>query len=79
MIFDLNRYRTQIGFIKYLLDKSEDKFELGRMNFIAAVTHCPAVVVMHFVGEMYGYTPELEGYIAKLVEYYQIKDVVGRK
>lgn len=77
MKLDLDKYRVNIAPIKMLLDTKEPEDRVKFISAIAVSTGCPIVAVCHFVGELYGYTAELEEKIDLLSKFYKVTEVVG--
>ena len=79
MILDIGVYReSQKPGIKLFLDR-RGLAELSRsISEMASAYHCPVIAVCHFVGELYGFTPELDELIAKLCAFYKVTEIKGR-
>lgn len=78
MTIDLDKYRNQIPFIKYLMDKAKPEERLTRtLSEIAPAIHCPIIAVAYYVAEIYGMSPETQLVIDKLKTYYRVTEVKG--
>lgn len=80
MTYDLNKYRRVIKpVVINWLDANKDKPILDQIPKISLATNCPLVVVSHLVGEVSGYTAELNTYIDRLTKYYHVDSVIGHE
>ena len=71
MSFKLSTYRNNINFIKLVVDRDKNFKSLSKIvSDISAATHTPAIVVAHFVGEVSGYTEEINELIESLTQFY---------
>ena len=55
---------------------------LGPQNaagVIAVATGCPIVAVLCFIGELYGFSDEINKAIDRIVKFYGYDEIVGRK
>lgn len=79
MKLDANIYRVNIPSIKLL---TEDKTPAERLKYIgniALITGVPIIITACYVGEIYGFSPELDAQIKKLMEFYIIEEVLNVK
>lgn len=79
MTLDADHYRVNIPSIKLIL---EDKTPVERAEFIgniAVITGVPIIIVACYVGEIYGFTSELDQMIQRLMSFYTIKEVLNVK
>lgn len=69
MSYKLSNYTHMIPSLKVWQDrlKLEDKVALA--NVLVTNYDCPCVVAGHLVGNMYGYTPELNTWLQKLKDF----------
>lgn len=79
MKLDADIYRVNIPSIKLL---TEDKSPTERLKYIgniALITGVPIIIVSYYIGEIYGFSDELEAKIKKLMEFYIIEEVLNVK
>lgn len=79
MIYDLAVYRRVVKpqIIVWFADKPKaDK--LKAMGKIALYTSCPIVAVGYFIGEIFGFTPELNAAIKSLEAFYRVDEVKNK-
>lgn len=77
MIYDIKTYRRIIKpQIKQFCDaKIGDP--ITHLSELALYTCCPIVIVAHLLGELYGYTPQLDEKIKELVKFYGPEEVIN--
>lgn len=76
MIVFLGRYRTNIPFIKTIYDREIKRHTVERIISECAVsTGVPVIAVTFYVGELYGFTPEIYTMIEKFKTFYNYKEV----
>ncbi len=69
MTYDMNQYRHQTGIIDTLKTMLDDRTPANRILYasnIAAGFHIPVLVVLNFIGEIYGFTDELDSAILSI-------------
>lgn len=79
MKLDADMYRLNVPSIRLI---TEDKTPAERLTFIgnmAIITGVPIIVVACYMGEIYGFSDELKAKIAKLMEFYTIKEILNVK
>jgi hypothetical protein len=85
MTLDLNTYRHSVKpVVKIFCDRNKRDAAnavpvhelLGR---IAVATSCPIIAVGYYVGELYGFSDELNEKLRKLEEFYRIDSVTGKQ
>ena len=79
LTLDANLYRTNVKSIEELL---RDKTPQERYDFIgnlAIITNVPIIVVSCYVGELYGFTPELNAFIERMKSFYSVGEVFNVK
>lgn len=77
MTLDANIYRLNTKSIELL---TIEKTPQERMEFIgnlAIITGVPIIVVACYMGELYGFTDELNNKIKRLMDFYTIKEVLN--
>jgi hypothetical protein len=78
MILNANDYRINIKSIKLLFDtKEEYSKKLDFIGSVAIATAVPIVVVCYYMGELYGFTDELNAKIDRLRQFYKITEMRG--
>lgn len=79
MTLDANIYRLNTKSIELL---TREKTPQERMEFIgnlAIITGVPIIIVACYMGELYGFTDELNNKIKRLMDFYTIKEVLNVK
>lgn len=79
MVLDANTYRVNLPTIRLL---TEDKSIAERIKFsgcIAAVTGVPIAIVLGYIGELYGFTKELEQRIGEILTFYTVSEILNLK
>jgi hypothetical protein len=79
MILDANAYRVNIPSIRLL---TEDKSYDERMSYvgnISVITGVPIIVVLAYIGEIYGFTDEINKKMESLMNFYTVKEVLNVK
>lgn len=70
---------------KYLLVRADierwilarpDEDPVKMVSHLALATSCPIIIVCQFVGELHGFTPELQRIMNLLMEFYQIDSII---
>ena len=78
MIVDLNKYRWAIKPIcRSYAEREPDAPKDDLCARIALATNCHLIAVVHYMSELYGMTPELEGFLGRLIAFYKIDGIVG--
>lgn len=75
LTLDAGLYRTNVKSIEELL---RDKTPQERYDFIgnlALITNVPIIIVACYVGELYGFNPQLNAFIERMKEFYSVGDV----
>lgn len=78
MRLDLNHYRVNIPTVKsWIISRPETNPEdmIGEMS---VATNVPIIAICYYVGEIVGFTPELEARIERLKTFYGVKEIVGQ-
>lgn len=78
MTLDITRYR-QVNLPltkKWIEVKGMEDLEQA-LSEIAISTGCPVIAVCHFIGELYGWTPELTTSLERKMTFYRYQKVVG--
>lgn len=74
---DADKYRINV---KDVITFTQDKNHKDRMEFmgmLAVATNVPIIIVATFVGELYGFTPDLNSFIDELKLFYSIDKVLN--
>lgn len=79
MVLDCDTYRVNVVSIKALLDDKTDAERLEMIGSVAVITGVPIIVVGCYMGELYGFTDELNTVIDRLMHFYTIKSVLNIK
>lgn len=79
MTIDLDRYRASCGIIKTFLDRKPPDQRFNYIGEASIITGCHIIAVCHYYGELYGYTQELVEMTGRLMLFYKVDKVVGRR
>jgi fatty-acid desaturase len=77
MILDANQYRVNIPAIASLL---KDKTQEERVEWVAKlaiITGVPICITAVYVGELFGFTPELTAKLQVLKAFYHVTEIVN--
>lgn len=77
MTLDLNDFRIQVPYIKSWLDNKPGWKLHEEIGSLALATGVPIVAVGHYIGELYGFTPELNTKIKRDMEFYQVTTILN--
>ncbi len=77
MIIDLDKTRKQKDWIKSMLDTKHQDDRYEQIGILAICAPCPVIAVCYYIGELYGFTPELDQKIQRLVDFYHIEKVIN--
>jgi hypothetical protein len=78
MIVNANDYRVNMKSIELMFKAKKDDIE--RREFIGSVavaTGVPIIVVAQYLGEIYGFTPQLDSFMDRLKHFYKITELRG--
>lgn len=76
-ILDANKYRINFLSIKtFTLNKNKAEL-LESIGVLAIVTGVPIIIVACYMGEIYGFWHELNLFIERLCQFYQIQDILN--
>lgn len=79
MNLNLDNYRSvNKDFFKVWLDRFPDKNPIDFIGEMSASTFVPIICVAYYVGELKGFTPELQAFIKRLMEFYHIDSISGQ-
>ncbi len=79
MIYDLALYRRTVKpTIKAWID-AKGGTPVDHAGELALASQCPIVCVVHYIGELYGYTPEVDRLLTELLEFYKPEDVINKE
>jgi hypothetical protein len=77
MIYDLNLYRDRmVPIVKNWIEMKGEP-PITQIPELALNTSCEIIMISHYVGELYGYTPELKKYIQDLMDFYRPDGIIG--
>lgn len=77
MTLDCDIYRINVKLIKQLADAqpAEERLQSRYIGLLALTTGVPIIIVACYLGELYGFTEELNAFIERLKAFYKIKQV----
>lgn len=78
-MLDCDLYRNQIPIIKYLTKDKNQKERIEMIGVLANATFVHVIIISCYLGEIYGFTPELYATIDRLKKFYKIKDIKNIK
>lgn len=64
--------------LNFTKDKTEEERYEG-IGMLAVATAVPVVVVCCYLGELYGFWPELKALLKRLMEFYKVDEVLNVK
>lgn len=70
MKIDLDLYRSNVGFIRHYFSENQTESKELYIGLLATATSVPCIVIAYYIGEMYGFTPELSESIAVITKFY---------
>lgn len=76
MVLYKEKYAVQRKPIKLWIDNRPDKNPVELISEMAVHTGCPIIVVCYFLGELVGFTPELQSKIESLKKFYGVTEVL---
>ncbi len=80
MIVDLSHYRVNMPAVQRFCDLRLGDLGVERcMTELAITTSCPCIVIAFYIGELYGFTDEVNRIIKRLTEFYGYTEIKGRK
>lgn len=80
MIVNANDYRVNLKAIELMFEsKKTDQERREHIGSVAVATGVPIIVVSQYLGEIYGFTPELEAFMERLKFFYKITEFKGCK
>lgn len=74
-----NQYRINIPSIKHLTKELSKEARLEFISNLAIITGVPIIIVCCYVGEIYGFTPDLLAKIEYLKKFYTVDEVLNVK
>lgn len=77
MVLDADKYRVNVKPIKELTIDQTPEERIKFLSMLAVSTGVPIIIVACYVGELYGFSPELNAYIERLKNFYTIKEVLN--
>lgn len=76
---DADKYRLNINdIISFTKDKTHKEI-MESVGLLAVATSVPIIIVLTYIGELYGFTPDVLAYIERLKEFYKIDEVLNVK
>lgn len=79
MILDCDKYRLSKPAIESFMRNLTYDARLNEIGAISVATMVPIIVVCIYVGELYGFTTELNEFIRRLKEFYIVTEVINIK
>jgi len=80
MILDLNRYRKTIKpLVKLHIARNPDSDLNMNLSMIAQSTSCHILAVSYYLGELFGFSEELESKIVRLQTFYHYVTVTNKE
>lgn len=79
MTLNLDDYRVQVPYIKMFLDNKTDWVFEKTVGTLALATSTHIVAISCFIGELYGFTPNIVAKIKSDAKFYKINKIVGLK
>lgn len=79
MILDAGKYRRCIEAISQLTKDKTAKEQLEMIGKLSVITGVPIIVVAYYMGELYGFSADLDSMIDRLKKFYTIKEVINIK
>lgn len=73
---DANKYTASLKAIRDLLQDKNAKERLEAMGSVSVATSVPIIAVTALVGQMYEFTPELNIFLHRLMQFYRIGLVI---
>ena len=77
MVLDANTYRVNIPKIKWVLGGTPEEKRLDKATMLAAAYKVPIIVMLCYVGELYGFSDDLDISIEKLKKFYAVTEVLN--
>lgn len=78
MKLNLNEYRVNKRALELQLERYPLRDILITTSEFSVISHCPILALLYFLGELRGFTPEVEAEIAAMTKFYDYTKVVGR-
>lgn len=79
MVLDCDSYRVNVAQIQTLTAEKSDKERLEMIGSLAVITGVPIIIVTCYLGELYGFSPEIDAKIKRLMSFYTITEVINIK
>lgn len=77
MTLDCNKYRINVGPIRALTKGKSQKERYQLISSLAIVTDVPVIVVVCYLGELYGFDKDMIALLFLLKDFYHITDVLN--
>lgn len=77
MKVEIGLYRNNFDFIKHYYEREIQihKDVVKIISELSVATGVPVIVVAHYIGEIHGYTDEVNNTIKNLIEFYGYKEI----
>lgn len=81
MKLDLNSYSINRPYIQSYYKENKHRYKniSELLSSVAVGTHCPLIVLAHFLAEDIGYIPELNDLIVRLTLFYRYTEIKNQK
>jgi len=79
MRININDYRVNKDYLERVLRLNPDKNPIKLCAEISMETGVPIIAILHYLGELQGYTDKLINHINEIREFYQYTNVTGTK
>lgn len=79
IIVDCDKYRINETSIRKLTETKTDAERVEMTGKLAVATGVPIIVVVCYLGEMYGFTEGLNRHLKNLIAFYHVDDIVNCK
>lgn len=70
-MLDSQKYKNRFDEIKALLDREKPEDRLRFTSIVAVATSVPIIVVVHYYGQLYGFTDDVNDKLTSLKAFYQ--------
>lgn len=69
------KYIIQKEYIRIWIDSKSEQTPISMISQITLATGCPIILVCQYIGELRGFTPELEAQMQRLMDFYHIEGI----
>lgn len=77
LTIDLAKYRANVRYITSLTCDKTPEERLSAIGLISLSLNVPIIVVACYIGELYGFSPQLNAFIQRLRDFYHIDEVIN--